>query len=152
MEEDVIDDINTKLHMSKLEIPEAALWLRPTFVFRSRSKTLAAISDVLEKRFSASRVVTEVDPRLYLGKGLELHPLVKTSKASMVRRQGLSPFFHVYNADVFRWPTQNCPSDFLGSRISFHIAEKVCGMDIDDLEDFNMVEALLNGGISPIRF
>jgi CMP-N,N'-diacetyllegionaminic acid synthase len=151
MEEEVIDDINEKFESLGIAKPKLVLWLRPTFVFRSLSMTRAAINDVLLNNYSSSRVVTEVDPRLYYGKEERLLPLAQNSIASMVRRQGLQPLFHVYNSDVFLWPDKTCPIDFLGGEISFHVAEKVCGMDIDTAEDFEMVEALVSGGISPIR-
>lgn len=151
MEPAVIDDLNARLQEHQMQPPDIAVWLRPTFVFRSRSATTACIAMVEEGK-SAGRVVTEVDPRLYRGEGDRLVPDFDDGGVSMMRRQGLQPLFHVFNVDVFRWPTGPCPDDYLGRNVGFAVAPKLCGVDIDTAEDAEIAEALLHvigSGILP---
>lgn len=143
MEPAVIDDLNLRFSEFGLEPPQVAVWIRPTFVFRSESATRACISLVRNRGMSAGRVVTEVDPRLYAEQGGRLIPLFDDHGASMMRRQGLAPCFHVFNVDVFKWPQEKCPDDYLGRDVGFAIAPKLCGVDIDTLEDAQFAEALL---------
>ena len=150
MENDVIDDLNQKMKEFEFAPPDVVVWLRPTFVFRSTTQTMKAIEDVKNGFYSSSRVVTEVDPRLYRAEGKKLEPLFGNSDVSMVRRQGLPTYYHVYNVDVFSWPTSTCPINFLGSNTSFHVAPQICSVDIDVLEDFTFAETLIKGGASPI--
>jgi len=143
MEEHVIDDLNEKMAQQNYPVPGAVVWLRPTFVFRSMATTKACVDDVMRGNFSASRVVTEVDPRLYRAGGSgTLETTFNDGGASMVRRQGLDPLYRVFNTDVFLWPSGPCPRDFLCSNISFHVAPLLCGFDIDTIEDFNLVRLL----------
>ncbi len=143
MEEHIIDDLNEKIAQKSYPIPDAVVWLRPTFVFRSIGATKACVEDVLRGNYSASRVVTEVDPRLYrAGSSGTLETTFDDGGASMIRRQGLDPLYRVFNTDVFLWPSGPCPKDFLGSNISFHVAPLLCGFDIDTIEDFNLVRLL----------
>jgi CMP-N-acetylneuraminic acid synthetase len=123
--------------------PEVVVWLRPTFVFRSLSKTKECINDVQRGEYSASRVVTEIDPRLYSSRDNLLVPYFEDNGKSMIRRQGMAPLFKVFNVDVFRWPTSNCPIDFLGDKIHYRVAPKICAVDIDDAADFEIATILV---------
>jgi len=143
MEPAVIDNLNLRLSEFGIEPPEVGVWLRPTFVFRSEIATRACIDLVKTQGMSAGRVVTEVDPRLYTDEGGRLIPLFNDHGVSMIRRQGLAPRYHVFNVDVFRWPEGKCSDDYLGRDIGFSIAPKLCGVDIDTLEDAKIAEALL---------
>jgi CMP-N-acetylneuraminic acid synthetase len=150
MENHVIDDLNTKMLEFNFVQPQIAVWLRPTFVFRSLPQTSLAIADLVSNDYSASRVVTEVDPRIYKAENDLLVPATGDASVSMIRRQGLAPYFHVYNVDVFRWPTKICSEKFLGDKVGYRVAPKICGVDIDNLEDLNIAEALIRGGVNPI--
>ncbi len=143
MEENIIDDLNSKFSSYNYISPEIAVWLRPTFVFRSLSKTKQCINDVQHGGYSASRVVTEIDPRLYSSQDNLLVPCFKDNGRSMMRRQGMKPFFKVFNVDVFRWPSSKCPIDFLGDKIHYRVAPKICSVDIDDASDFEIATILL---------
>jgi CMP-N,N'-diacetyllegionaminic acid synthase len=143
MEENIIDDLNNSFSAHNYNAPEIVVWLRPTFVFRSLGKTKECINDVQQGGYSASRVVTEIDPRLYSSQDNLLVPYFSDNGRSMIRRQGLKPFFKVFNVDVFRWPTGKCPIDFLGNRIHYRVAPKICSVDIDDASDFEIATILL---------
>lgn len=152
MEPAVIDDLNLRLAEFGMEPPQVAVWLRPTFVFHSESATRACIDFVVNRGMSAARVVTEVDPRLYTDKDGRLSPMFDDHGVSMMRRQGMSPYFQVFNVDVFRWPEGKCSDDYLGRDVGFAVAPKLCGVDIDTLEDAQFAEALLaafGNGILP---
>jgi CMP-N,N'-diacetyllegionaminic acid synthase len=144
MEEDVINDLNLSFQNHSYQPPEVAVWLRPTFLFRSLSLTKSAIDNVASGMYTASRIVTEIDPRLYTDANQFLVPIFDDQGKSMMRRQGLTPFYKVFNTDVFVWPTKKCPENFLGNKIDFKVAPKLCSFDIDDLVDFQIVEALMN--------
>jgi CMP-N-acetylneuraminic acid synthetase len=144
MEPDIIDDLNEKFVEFDYSPPEIVVWIRPTFVFRSLSATRECIFQVSSGGFNASRVVTRVDPRRYSVEGAEITPLFDTRGASMVQRQGMQVQVSVFNIDVFKWPSLPCPQDFLGSKVGFAIAPKLCGVDIDSEEDFEIAEALLS--------
>lgn len=152
MEPDIIDDLNSKFVEFDYTPPDIVVWIRPTFVFRSLSATKECISHVASGRFNASRVVTPVDPRRYSIQGSEITPIFDTRGASMVRRQGMEEQVSVFNIDVFKWPNSPCRQDFLGPKVGFTIAPKLCGFDIDTDEDFAIAEALLSSfgdGILP---
>jgi CMP-N,N'-diacetyllegionaminic acid synthase len=152
MEENIIDDLNNSFNTHNYKAPDIVVWLRPTFVFRSLSKTKECIIDVQKGGYSASRVVTEIDPRLYSSQDNLLVPEFEDNGRSMMRRQGMKPFFKVFNVDVFRWPTSKCPIDFLGDKIHYRVAPKICSVDIDDASDFEIATILLKGfknGILP---
>ena len=145
MEPAVIDDLSQRFLEHGIAAPDAAVWIRPTFVFRSLAATLACIDLVATAGRSSARVVTEVDPRLYRGDETgRLEPTFPDGGASMVRRQGLTPLYHVFNIEVFRWPSGPCPVDYLGHDVGFAVAPKLCGVDIDTAEDAAIAEALLS--------
>lgn len=145
MEPAVIDDLSQRFREHGIPAPDAAVWIRPTFVFRSLAATIACIDLVATAGRSSARVVTEVDPRLYRsGEDGRLAPTFPDGGASMVRRQGLAPLYHVFNIDVFRWPLGPCPVDYLGHDVGFVVAPKLCGVDIDTAEDAAIAEALLS--------
>ena len=144
MEPAVLDDVRAKLQHSTFGIPDIIVWLRPTFVFRSIQAVQACIDDVRSGRGTSSRVVTEEDPRVYKAVNGRLQPGFETGPASMVRRQDMpGPLYRVYSADVFPTPNDPCPQDFLGDDVRFNIAPKICGLDIDDFDDFQLVDAML---------
>lgn len=152
MEPAVIDDLNTRLAERDLPLPDVAVWLRPTFVFRSIAATRACIDLVVQGHRSSARIVTEVDPRLYKSAGGQLISVFGDAGVSMVRRQGLDPYYSVFNVDVFRWPLGSCPPDYLGHNVGFEVAPKLCGIDIDTAEDAEIAAALLSrfgSGILP---
>jgi len=152
MEPAVIDDLNGHFQRSAMPAPDIAIWLRPTFVFRSISSTQECISMMLEGHVSAARVVTESDPRIYKSVHGRLRPAFDDGGASMVRRQGMQRVFHVFNTDVFFWPQTPCPPDYLGDNIGYSVAPKLCSVDIDTEEDFQIAEMLISSvgtGILP---
>lgn len=152
MEPSVVDDLNVRFAEHGIEPPDVVVWLRPTFVFRSEGATRACVEMVTHGGRSAARVVTAVDPRLYRDFEGRLVPTFDDQGVSMMRRQGLLPLFHVFNVDVFRWPTGPCSSDYLGRDVGYAVAPKLCGVDIDSLEDALIAEALLEtfgSGILP---
>jgi CMP-N,N'-diacetyllegionaminic acid synthase len=145
MEPAVIDDLSQRFREHGIAAPHAAVWIRPTFAFRSLAATLTCIDIVAMAKRSSARVVTEIDPRLYRG-GADgrLEPTFPDGGASMVRRQGLAPLYHVFNVEVFRWPSGACPVDYLGHDVGFAVAPKLCAIDIDTAEDAAIAEALLS--------
>lgn len=143
MEEDVIDDMSDMVREGALTRPDILVWLRPTFVFRSISATIGCIDDVRSGQSEASRVVCAADPRIYVASAGFLKPSFDSFGRSMVRRQELPAGYKVFNVDVFCMPVARCPQDFLGQKVLFRVAPKICGLDIDDIDDFAVAESLL---------
>ena len=93
---------------------------------------------------TSARTVCETESRLYRidNEGL-LIPEFDDKDRSMIRRQDRGIFYKVYSTDVFRGNPKNCKVDFLGKKMYAVKVPKICGLDIDDIEDFNLIEAII---------
>ncbi len=145
MEEDILKDLYAGFIDHNIDFPDLFVWLRPTFVFRKLEAVQQCISKLIEDtRLSAARTICESESRLYrLDSNSELSPIFDDHGKSMIRRQDVGTFYKVYSTDVFRGKPRNDGSNFLGNNILGVSVPKVCGLDIDDLEDFQLIETLL---------
>ncbi len=89
------------------------------------------------------RIIVEAESRLYTVIKNRLYPTFNDHEKSMVRRQDVKKCFKVYNTDIFRGKPKNCSPKFLGDNISYVIADKICGLDIDDEFDFVIASSLV---------
>lgn len=147
MEEDILRDLAAKFDQYDIAQPDLLVWLRPTFVFRDVTAVRTCI-DVLEKdsRFSAARTVCESEGRLFsLGSAGELKPEFDDQGKSMIRRQDIGARYKVFSTDVIRFDPDHITNDFLGRNVFGVPIHKLCGLDIDDLDDFQLIEAVING-------
>lgn len=143
MEQDVIREIHASLRDHDLALPDLIVWLRPTFLFRPVAAVDRCIHRMLtDETLTACRLVVETDPRLYFEQSGFLRPSFDDGGKSMVRRQDVPATYRAYNTDVFRLPLPDAADAFLGDRVGFEVAPKICGLDIDDETDLQIVAAL----------
>ena len=144
MEQDILEDLESKFAAYGIPQPDLMIWLRPTFVFRDRNAVLECIARLAnDATLTSCRVVTRAESRLYTPKSGLLECSFNDGGKSMIRRQDLPPSYRVYSTDVLRSSKGNHGPQFLGDRVGYVEVSKVCSLDIDDAFDFAMVEALL---------
>ena len=145
MEHHVLEDLHKKFLEYGWDTPDLLVWLRPTFVFRDRKAVLHGI-DVMknDSSYSSARIIVEAEARLYkISAENSLEPAFETGGKSMIRRQDMDRHYRVYNTDIIRFSKDNLGEDFLGDRVYPVVADKLCGIDIDDETDFRLVESLV---------
>lgn len=146
MEEDVLSDLDEKLKEHGIQPPDVIVWLRPTFPFRSVEDLKSALQ-LLDKNIDSVRLVTEGEPRLY---GLEdgyLVPLFDDYGRSMIRRQEFPTTYRVFHTDIFWYKNIYKGVNFLGNKVLALPIHKICAMDVDGIEDFEIIEALIGKDI-----
>lgn len=142
MEEDILADFAAKVEAAGMTPPDALVWLRPTFPFRS-IEDLSAALDRLTPEVDSVRLVTEGEPRLYAMPDGLLTPQFDDGGRSMIRRQEFEPVFRVFHTDIFWYRNIALGKRFLGDRSVGHKIHKICSIDIDTAEDAEMAEALM---------
>jgi CMP-N-acetylneuraminic acid synthetase len=151
MEQDILEDLYFKFDKYNIHQPDLIVWLRPTFVFRSLSDVKKCITLLIERPdLSAARTVCESEARLYKIIDGILIPEFDDKGKSMIRRQEIGNRFKVFSTDVFR-VTRPVTDDFLGGNIAAVVTSKICGLDIDDAIDFEIVEGILKSKYDLIR-
>lgn len=144
MEQDILRDMYLKFEQHGIAQPDLLVWLRPTFVFRSTEDVNRCISLLqTNPNLSAARTVCEAEGRLYKVEEEQLLPDFDDHGKSMIRRQDFGNRYKVFSTDVFRADQKNTGDDFLGRNVAGIITNKLCGLDIDDLFDFQVVESVL---------
>lgn len=144
MEQDVLKDLYEKFETHHISQPDLLVWLRPTFVFRSTKDVQQCIQLLKEQpAFTSARTVCEAEGRLYKVEHENLIPDFNDKGKSMIRRQDFGDRYKVFSTDVIRATEKNTSDDFLGRSVAAVVTNKLCGLDIDDLFDFNLVESVL---------
>lgn len=142
MEEEILEDIKSKILLLNVAPPEIIVWLRPTFPFRNVLDLKKAI-ELLSNETDSVRLITTSDPRLYEIYDGHLIPYSFENSNSMVRRQLFPETYNVYHTDIFWFKNIEMGNKFLGKKVKPYIIHKICGFDIDTLEDFEIIEALM---------
>ena len=142
MEEDILADFAHQVEASGMTAPDALVWLRPTFPFRSIDD-LSAAMDRLTPEVDSVRLVTEGEPRLYALRDGLLAPTFDDGGRSMIRRQEFEPVYRVFHTDIFWYRNIALGKRFLGDRSAGFKIHKICSIDIDTAEDAEMAEALM---------
>jgi len=151
MEQDILEDLYIKFDKSNIHSPDLIVWLRPTFVFRSLSDVQRCITLLIESaKLSAARTVCESEARLYKIVDGILIPEFNDKGKSMIRRQEIGNRYKVFSTEVFR-VVRPATEDFLGRNIAAVVTSKICGLDIDDAIDFEIVEGLINSKYDLVR-
>jgi len=146
MEQDILHDMADKFKENGMETPDLLVWLRPTFPFRDVKAVRECIAALREDpNYTAARTVCESESRLYSLDDGALSPSFDDGGKSMMRRQEIGKRYKVFSTDVIRFNPDNITDDFLGRNIFGVEVNKFCGLDIDDLEDFQVIEAILKG-------
>ena len=145
MEQDILSDLHAKFQACGIAQPDLLVWLRPTFPFRNLADVIQCIDLlVADPQLTAARTVCESEARLYRIEAGRLIPEFDDHGKSMIRRQEIGERYRVYSTDVLRFPKDGSVSaDFLGRNVAAVVTSKICGMDIDDLADFEIAEVLL---------
>jgi CMP-N,N'-diacetyllegionaminic acid synthase len=144
MEQDILVDMYQKFEEHGIEQPGILVWLRPTFVFRSIADVQKCIDQLVnDSTLTASRTVCESEGRLYKVESDILVPSFDDFGKSMMRRQDFGDRYKVFSTDVFRADKKNTTDDFLGRKVGAVVTNKLCGLDIDDEFDFQIVENVL---------
>ncbi len=142
MEEDVLEDIRKKLLKTKRKFPNYILWLRPTCPLRDLKLYHKAYQRfVLEKK--AVCIVSQTDPRIFIGKNNRLIPLNKKfKKKSMVRRQDCEPAYKIFYGEFFSFP-KKYNRTFLGKKINYFVQNDLCNIDIDTQLQMEISEKII---------
>lgn len=142
MEEHVLTDLHKKLTEHDITPPDILVWLRPTFPFRSKEDLFKAL-DLMTDEVDSVRLVTEGEPRLYQISESYLSPCFDDGGRSMIRRQEFPATYKVFHTDIFWYHNIAMQERFLGSRIKAVPVHKICAMDVDGQDDFDMIEAIM---------
>jgi CMP-N-acetylneuraminic acid synthetase len=143
MEEDILADLDLKLKERRIEPPDVIVWLRPTFPFRSFDDLKFGLSK-LDHSTDSVRLVTEGEPRLYEIRNSYLFPRFEDGGRSMIRRQEFPGTYKVFHTDIFWYRNISKGKKFLGDKVRAIPVHKICSMDVDGIEDFEMIEALIS--------
>ena len=143
MEEDILEDLDAKLKENMINTPEIIVWLRPTFPFRSVEDLKLGLSK-LDDSTDSVRLVTEGEPRLYEIRKDYLVPRFEDGGRSMIRRQEFSATYKVFHTDIFWYHNILKGEKFLGDKVKAVVIHKLCAMDVDSAEDFQLIEALIS--------
>lgn len=150
MEEDILKDLDEKLRANKINPPDIIVWLRPTFPFRSIDDLKVGLSK-LDQSVDSVRLVTEGEPRLYEMQNDYLVPRFDDGGRSMVRRQEFPATYKVFHTDIFWYRNIVKYKKFLGDKVRAVQIHKICSMDVDGIDDFEMIEALISSNYGLIR-
>lgn len=144
MEQDILKDLYSQFKANNIPQPDLIVWLRPTFVFRSVNDIQQCIEMLQkDKSLTAARTVCESEGRLYKIENSILMPEFDDKGKSMIRRQDIGVRYKVFSTDVIRCSNAVVTDDFLGRKVAAIPISKICGLDIDDLIDFEIVDALI---------
>lgn len=152
MEEDILRDFAEQFPRHGIPSPDLMVWLRPTFPFRDLSAVQTCI-EVLkaDSEYTAARTVCESEARLYSLNDGVLLPSFDDMGKSMIRRQVIGTRYKVFSTDVLRYRPDDINDNFLGRRVFGVAVNKLCGLDIDDAEDFEMIDAIAKGAPDLVR-
>ncbi len=105
-----------------------------------------------DDRFSAARTVCESEGRLCrIDGGDVLLPDLDDRRRSMIRRQDIGTRYKVFGTDVIRFDSERASSDFPGRNVFGIPVHKICELDIDDLDDFRLLEEVIKGDPALLR-
>lgn len=148
MEEDILEDLDAKLKTNLISPPDIIVWLRPTFPFRSVEDLKLGLSK-LDDSTDSVRLVTEGEPRLYEIRNDFLTPKFDDGGRSMIRRQEFPAAYKVFHTDIFWYKNISKGRRFLGDKVKAVVIHKLCAMDVDGIEDFQLIDALISSN-SPL--
>ena len=74
---------------------------------------------------------------------IEMHQQRFGDHIPLIRRQDVKKGYKVYSTDIFRGNPKNATPQFLGAKVGYVIADKICGLDIDDEIDLDIVSYLV---------
>ena len=154
MEEDILQDCTDNFPAHGIPMPQIWIWLKPTSPFKCLTAGVEAL-EVLESRpqVDSVRIVSETESRIHhindSGYLEPTSPLWDPGR-SKIRRTELPCAFQPFNLEVFRHENwAGFGSRFMGDRIHPIIRPRITGLDIDDLDSFEIVKALIEADPRP---
>ncbi len=150
MEEDILEDLDIQLKKNQIVPPDIIVWLRPTFPFRSVEDLKVGLSK-LDDLTDSVRLVTEGEPRLYEIQNEYLIPRFDDGGRSMIRRQEFPATYKMFHTDIFWYKNIKKGKKFLGEKVKPLNIHKLCAMDIDGAEDFELIEALMSSNNNLVK-
>ena len=148
MEEDILADMEANLPALGIPMPDIWLRLKPTNPFRKLEDALEAVN-ILKKRpeVDSVRHVTAAETRLCkINDDGYLEPLLEgwPEDRSVIRRSEFPSAYQVFNLDVLRHANlAKLGSAYMGKRAVPIIGEAISGLDINNLDDFDVVRSLI---------
>ncbi|MEM7695758.1 MAG: acylneuraminate cytidylyltransferase family protein [Pseudomonadota bacterium] len=153
MEEDILEDLKANLPKHGIEMPDIWVRLKPTNPFRSVSSVRRAIQMLKDDpTVSSVRIVSPEDSRLWtINEEGFFVPLVKWDENRSVMRRSEHPkAYSPFNLDVFRHKNWlKLGPAYMGKRIRPVVEHKITGLDINDLDDFSIVKAMIEARPRP---
>jgi CMP-N,N'-diacetyllegionaminic acid synthase len=144
MEDDILKDLRLKFLEFGIDEPDIIVWLRPTFLFRSKKDVESCVEKMRKNAsITSARIVISVENRLYKIENEILLPEFNDYNRSMIRRQEMPNSYKVFNTDVFRFKNNKFGADYLGANIFPVVSNTICGMDIDNDVDFEIVKSVV---------
>ncbi len=147
-EEDILEELDGKLPILGIDLPDIWVWLKPTNPFRCLDAGRQAIEILsTDPEIDSVRVVSQADLRLQLinEKGfLEAVSSGWPDTLSKIPRTFLPAVYSPYNQEIFRhalWK-KNGPR-FMGEKIYPIVRPQITGIDIDDYDTFLLAKALI---------
>jgi len=148
MEEDIFADLASNLPALDIPMPDIWVRLKPTSPFRSVKSVETAISLLNDDSIDSVRVVSESDARLHVinADGF-LEPLSPNwdPARSVMRRSEFPTAYKPFNLDVLRhagWLERG--ANYMGRRIKPIVENRITGLDIDDMDDLNLADAIIS--------
>jgi len=152
MEEHILSDLRAKFGEFQIEEPDLVVWLRPTFVFRSKSDVERCVTLLKEnKEFSSARTVVRAENRLFTLNDSILKPAFDDQGRSMIRRQEMIPSYKVFSTDVFRFKGNDFGNNFLGNKVFGIESKEICGLDIDGMLEFEFIRLLIENKLVDVN-
>ena len=139
MEEDVLNDIRSKMINNKIDFPDAVLWLRPTHPVRSIKHFELMYEKFLTKKYSSVVSVTPTDYRTFIAQDdllMHISDQKYFQKKSMYRSQDVPAAYRMFHGELFYFP-KKFDKNFLGEKIGFVEMPRKYSIDIDYKSDIN---------------
>ena len=148
MEEDILADMEANLPAHGIPMPDIWVRLKPTNPFRKVEDALKAVEILkTDAEVDSVRHVTAAETRLCtVNESGHLEPLLEGWPAdrSVIRRSEFPKAYQVFNLDVLRHANlAKMGSAYMGTRAVPIIGEAISGLDINDLDDFDVVRSLI---------
>jgi CMP-N-acetylneuraminic acid synthetase len=154
MEEDILADLDAALPRHGIPLPDIWVWLKPTCPFRDAEAVAAAIALLRDRPEVVSvRLVSEADARLHrINEEGWLEPLLESwdPARSKMRRSEFPKVYQPFNLEIFRhegWRRRGAL--FMGRRIHPIVLPRITGLDVDDLDGFELIRTLLEARPRP---
>ncbi|MEM8872042.1 MAG: hypothetical protein AAF848_17055 [Pseudomonadota bacterium] len=154
MEEDILADFAERLPSAGIPLPDIWIRLKPTNPFRTVESVQRGL-DVLkaDPGIDSVRIVSPADPRLAVQNSSGfLEPLLADwdPARSIVRRTEMVSAYSPFNLDILRhrvW--EELGSQFMGSRIFPIVEHSITGLDVNELDDFEIIRAIIESRPRP---